>query len=115
MSLNNYKVISANGSPLTTDLIIMALVQAGLCWHMHVAQVISLESPTTLAANIRTHTINSQAALQELSLHETKRTLYGIPVVINNSLPKGDALLCLGGVTIFKIEALAYPANLDSF
>lgn len=111
MSLNNYKVINANGSPLTTDLIIMALVKAGLCWHMHVAQVISLESQ----AFKEVHTINSQAVLQELSLHETKRTLYGIPVVINNSLPKGDALLCIGGVIIFKIEALAYPAGLDSF
>jgi hypothetical protein len=109
--------INAAGSLPTPNLFGLILMNSGLQWEMHPAQLFGLEA-LALERNTRIDIIVGKEVTgeeaRELGL-DTKHTLMGIPIVPKQEYPMGLIRLMLNGKEVSRIEALAVPYGFGKF
>lgn len=101
-------VFNNGNAGITKAVLFRALFS--LVWHIPTSQVFALHKQT-LEGEITEVT----ETYTELSIPQTKLTLFGIPVTVDNDLPQGVIELRHNGERLFTIDNIAIPNEFASF
>lgn len=96
------RVFNNCGAVITKALVLRALFE--LSWHIPTAQLFQLERQV----------FNSEPTIvteekNELAIPQTKLTLFGIPVQVDNTIPNSVIELRHNGERLFTIDNLGIP------
>lgn len=106
--VNDKNVINMCSAIVTPAVVLATLLQSGLCWEMHYAQVFALEMSALMSTTVLETEITYEQAKELMPHVQPSVTLMGIPVKIDNErYPKSLIRLMRGDVELSRIENLA--------
>lgn len=89
-----------------------AMALSGLEWHIPLAQLLALEACALM--NFTVQNVLVDIPSKNFAPMETKHTLYGLPIVIDKSMPDTEMELRLGDQVIYRIVNLPVPTGMET-